>query len=85
VKRIALAALITSLVVAMGLAPTALAQSGVGAVRGSVPDAQGGKGLGAQLTMTNEDTVYSRSQKTDGSGNDVCILPQCDRCGGGVV
>ena len=69
VKRIALAALITSLVVAVGLAPTVLAQCGVSTVRGSVTDAQGGKVLGAQLTMTNEDTAYSRSQKTDGSGN----------------
>jgi hypothetical protein len=42
VKRIALAALVTSLVVAVGLAPTVLAQSGVGTVRGSVTDAQGG-------------------------------------------
>jgi hypothetical protein len=75
VKGIALAALVTSLVMAVGLAPTVLAQSGVDTVRGSVTDVQGGKVSGAQVTMTNEDTAYSLSQKTDGSGNYVCIRP----------
>jgi len=45
------------------------AQTGVGTVRGSATDEQGAKVQGAQVTMTNVDTAYSRSQKTDSNGN----------------
>ena len=44
-------------------------QSGVANTRGSVTDEQGAGVAGAQVTMTNQDTAYSRSQKSDSGGN----------------
>ncbi len=69
-KRMRLAALVLSLVVALSLAPTVFAQSsGVGSARGGVTDAQGGAIAGAAVTMTNVDTAFTRSDKTDANGN----------------
>src|SRR5438874_2333036 len=57
------------LVLALSLAPTMYAQTGTGSVRGDVTDPQGKAVAGAQVTITNQDTDYSRSVKTDGDGN----------------
>ena len=57
------------LVLALSLAPTVYAQTGTGSVRGDVTDPQGKAVAGAQVTITNQDTDYSRSVKTDGDGN----------------
>jgi len=38
-------------------------------VRGSVTDEQGGTVTGADVTITNTDTAYSRSQQTTANGN----------------
>ena len=43
--------------------------SGVGSIRGSVTDEQGGRVASAQVTVTNQDTAFSRVQKTDANGN----------------
>jgi hypothetical protein len=69
VKRTELAVLATLLVLALSVAPALLAQTGVGAARGSVTDEQGGRVTGATVTMTNTDTGYSRSQKTEADGS----------------
>src|SRR5579859_364607 len=44
-------------------------QSDAGTIRGSVTDEQGAKVPGAKVTVTNAETAYTRSQKTDASGN----------------
>jgi hypothetical protein len=71
VKRMGLAAFVASLVMALSLAPLVFAQTGagVGSVRGSVSDEQGGIVTGADVTITNTDTAYSRSQQTSANGN----------------
>ena len=68
-KRTDLGVWVTWFLLALSVAPAVLAQTDVGAARGSVTDEQGGKVSGAQVTMTNADTGYSRSQKTDAGGN----------------
>ena len=45
------------------------AQSDAGTIRGSVTDEQGANVPGARVTVTNAETAYTRSQKTDASGN----------------
>jgi hypothetical protein len=45
------------------------AQSDAGTIRGSVTDEQGAKVPGARVTVTNAETAYTRSQKTDAGGN----------------
>src|SRR5437588_9389313 len=71
VKRMGLATLVTSLMMALSLAPAVFAQTGagVGSARGTVTDEQGGTVSGAQVTITNTDTAYTRSENTDTSGN----------------
>jgi hypothetical protein len=53
----------------LGLVPAVFAQTGTGAVRGTVTDEQGKAIAEAQVTMTNAETAYSRSVKTDANGN----------------
>jgi len=71
VKKMGLAALVTSLMMALSIAPAVFAQTGagVGSARGTVTDEQGGTVSGAQVTITNTDTAYTRSENTDPSGN----------------
>src|SRR5438874_9683838 len=57
------------LVLALSLVPTVYAQTGTGSVRGDVTDPQRKAVAGAQVTITNQDTDYSRGVKTDGDGN----------------
>jgi len=69
VKRMGLAALVTGLVVALSFSATVFAQAGVGSARGTVTDAQGGTIAQAQVTITNVETGYSRTENTDANGN----------------
>src|SRR5437588_11459555 len=64
-----LAALVTGLVVALSFSATVFAQAGVGSARGTVTDAQGGTIAQAQVTITNVETGYSRTENTDANGN----------------
>src|SRR5713226_5533780 len=64
-----LAALVTWLVVALSFSATVFAQSGVGSARGTVTDAQGGTIPQAQVTITNVETGYARTENTDANGN----------------
>src|SRR5438552_8002388 len=57
------------LVLALSLAPAAFAQTDTGSVHGTVMDAQGRAVAGAQVTITNTDTGYSRSVNSDADGN----------------
>src|ERR1700675_1815993 len=59
----------TWLVLALSFSATVFAQTGVGSARGTVTDASGGTVNGAEVTITNLDTAYSRSVTTDTSGN----------------
>src|SRR5258707_14547373 len=56
---------LTWLVLALSLAPTVFAQTDTGTVRGTVTDQQGSAATGAQVTITNAETAYSRSVKID--------------------
>ena len=58
----------TWLVLALGLVPAVFAQTDTGSVRGTVTDQQGSAVAGAQVTITNADTAYSRSVNTDAYG-----------------
>src|ERR1700732_4335406 len=69
VKRMGFAALVTSLIMALSLAPLVFAQTGVGSVRGNVTDSQGGTIAQADVTLTSPETAYSRTEKTDANGN----------------
>jgi len=60
---------VTCLVLALCLAPAVFAQTDTGSVRGTVTDEQDKAVSGADVTMTNVDTAYSRSKKTDADGN----------------
>jgi hypothetical protein len=60
---------VTWLVLALGLVLSASAQTDTGSVRGAVTDDQGHVIAGADVTITNTDTAYSRSAKTDAAGN----------------
>ncbi|PYX36171.1 MAG: hypothetical protein DMG75_11470, partial [Acidobacteria bacterium] len=62
-------ALVTGLVVALSFSATVFAQAGVGSARGTVTDAQGGTIAQAQVTITNVETGYSRTENTDANGN----------------
>ncbi len=70
-KRMGLAAVVASLMMALSLAPNVFAQTGagVGSARGTVTDEKGASVTGAQVTITNTDTAYSRSQRTSAEGN----------------
>ena len=67
VKRTWLGALVT-LVLVFGVAPAVFAQ-GVGSARGTVMDASGVVVAGADVAITNVDTGFSRTVKTDPDGN----------------
>ena len=69
-KRIWLGVLVTCLavVLAPGLAPAVFAQSLTGSVRGTVSDEQGSAVAGADVTITDRDTAYTRSETTDKDG-----------------
>jgi hypothetical protein len=69
VKRLGFAAVVTSLIMALSLAPLVFAQTGVGSVRGNVTDAQGGTIAQADVRLTSPETAYSRTEKTDANGN----------------
>src|SRR5258708_6755251 len=71
VKRMGLAAVVASLMMGLGLSPDVFSQTGarVGSPRGTVTDEKGASGTGAQVTITNTDTAYSRSQRTSAEGN----------------
>src|SRR5258708_32367030 len=58
------------LVLALSLVPAVFAQTDTGSVRGTVTDQQGRAVTEAQVTITNADTAYSRSVKTDANGSD---------------
>ena len=60
---------LTWLVLALSLAPAVFAQTDTGTVRGTVTDPQGGAVTGAQVTITNAETAYSRSVKSDADGS----------------
>ena len=60
---------IAVLVLALGLAPAAFAQTDTGSVRGTVMDSQGGVVTKATVTITNTDTGFSRSVTSDENGN----------------
>ena len=60
---------LTWLVLALSLAPTVFAQTDTGTVRGTVTDQQGSAVTGAQVTITNAETAYSRSVKSDADGS----------------
>src|SRR5215467_2595930 len=70
VKRTTLLAVVVAgVMLALCLAPTVFAQTDTGSMRGTVTDAQGRAVTDAQVTITNADTAYSRSVKTDADGN----------------
>src|SRR5258708_39864429 len=60
---------LTWLVMALSLAPTVFAQTDTGTVRGTVTDQHGSAVTGAQVTITNAETAYSRSVKSDADGS----------------
>ncbi|HEY6185659.1 MAG TPA: carboxypeptidase regulatory-like domain-containing protein [Terriglobales bacterium] len=60
---------LAGVLLALCLAPTVFAQTDTGSMRGTVTDAQGRAVTDAQVTITNADTAYSRSVKTDADGN----------------
>src|SRR5215470_17084133 len=68
-KRMTLCIAVPFLMLVLSLAPIAFAQTDTGSVRGAVTDQQGRAVNGAQVTITNADTGYSRSVKTDTDGN----------------
>ncbi len=57
------------LVLALSLVSAVFAQTDTGSVRGTVTDQQGRAVTEAQVTITNADTAYSRSLKTDANGS----------------
>jgi hypothetical protein len=69
VKRMGLGVWFASLVLALSLVPAVFAQNGIGSVRGAVTDEQGAAIAGADVTITDTDTAFSRSEKTDKDGN----------------
>jgi carboxypeptidase family protein len=69
VKRMGLGVLVGCFVLALSLASAVFAQNFTGSVRGTVTDEQGAVIVGADVRLTNTDTGYSRSGKTDKDGN----------------
>lgn len=64
-----LGVIVAGVVLALSLAPALFAQTDTGSMRGSVLDEQGRAVTGAEVTITNADTGYLRSAKTDSGGN----------------
>jgi hypothetical protein len=62
-------AAVACLVLALSFVPVMFAQTDTGSVRGVVTDEQGKAVAGADVTMLNTDTSYSRTVKTDANGN----------------
>ncbi|HWX53528.1 MAG TPA: carboxypeptidase regulatory-like domain-containing protein [Verrucomicrobiae bacterium] len=56
-------------VLALSVAPALFAQTDTGSIRGTVTDQQGRAVAGAEVTITNTDTAYSRNVKTDADGS----------------
>lgn len=68
-KKILFYAAITFLVLALSLAPTVFAQTDTGSLRGTVMDEQGKAVTGAEVTLFNGETGYSRTLKSDSDGS----------------
>src|SRR5436853_7417813 len=60
---------VTSLVLALSVAPTVFAQTGTGSVRGTVMDEQSKAVADVQVTMTNAETTYIQKVKRDVNSN----------------
>jgi hypothetical protein len=72
VKRMGLGVcllMLLGLIVALIIPPAASAQNITASIRGTVSDAQGAAVSGAEVTITDADTAYSRSEKSDNSGS----------------
>ena len=68
-RKMFLAALVVWLLLAICLAPTLCAQTDTGSVRGTVSDPEGKAVAGAQVTILNVETGYSRTVNSDANGN----------------
>ena len=68
-KTLALTVGVACLMLALNFAPAAFAQADTGSVRGTVMDAQSRPVAGADVAITNTNTGYSRSVKTDENGS----------------
>ena len=67
-KKVRLGVLVASLILTLSFVPTARAQNFTGSIRGTASDALGGSVAGADATVTNPATGYSRTVKTDADG-----------------
>jgi len=61
--------LLAGLILALSLAPAASAQNITGAIRGTVTDEQGSGVAGADVTITDSGTGYTRTEQSDKDGN----------------
>src|SRR6266850_1636814 len=68
-KSRAISSLLVLLMLILCTAFTARAQGTTASVRGTVTDEQGAAIAGAEVTVTNIDTGFSRNDKTDKDGN----------------
>jgi hypothetical protein len=64
-----LAVVVVSVMLALCVAPTVCAQTDTGSIRGTVMDAQDRAVSGADVTVINTETGYTRSVKTDADGS----------------
>src|SRR5205809_952936 len=60
---------VTWLMLALSIVPAVFAQTDTGAIRGTVTDEQGKAVAGAQITIRNAETAYSRSVTSDANGS----------------
>src|SRR5205809_87916 len=60
---------VTWLMLALSIVPAVFAQTDTGAIRGTVTDEQGKAVAGAQITIRNAETAYSRSATSDVNGS----------------
>src|SRR5437764_11373072 len=60
---------VTWLMLALSIVPAVFAQTDTGAIRGTVTDEQGKAVAGAQVTIRNAETAYSRSATSDVNGS----------------
>src|SRR5512143_124753 len=60
--------ILSFVLIVLFLAPAAWGQAGTTSLRGTVTDPKGAVIVGAQVTVTNPATNFSRSTKTDASG-----------------
>jgi hypothetical protein len=68
-RKILMGTVIAFFVLALSTAPTVFAQTDTGSIRGTVVDEQGKAVTGADVTIINAETGYSRSLKSDSEGN----------------